>query len=1429
MRLEEIVAFREDLLFQGAVQLGWFERNKALSDKAAGHFIFHGPDYHGVVDKHRTGLKLVDTASFTTKVLKRLFYPDPKGSFELAIAGYGTGKSHLAVTLATLLSEPESILTQKIIGNLSLADKGIAAEVKNLLSSLGGQPYLVVALNGMEDFNLGTEISRCVFTVLRKRNLNVDFLQKLRPRFGQAKNFVKLVQGSLDEEFRGEFGEDYSVEAIFQGLDNLDEQVFQGVSNIHAKNKPGESFTPASNESLQDFLRATKEEFCGPRKPFAGILIIFDEFGRYLEFAMQKPYIAGPDALQQLYEAVQENSEGIFLLAFIQAELSAYVARVAPERREDLSRFTSRFDTLSKARLSINLETIIANLIEKKLPDIITRHVEAARSAHNLLLKWFPEAKNYPIWSAETSFSKVIQEGCWPFHPLLIWSANKLTAIGRTFQQRSVLSFLMEAFETCKNMQLAIGETLSPIQLLTDNLIEEFLNFERIGSAHPVAHAYLDVIEKYRNQLNGQELSVLKAVLLSHKIGLKVEDVKEYSIAISTFCGFDPTDVDNILSIFEKEHGVIGWNALSLQFDIVADGVSRKSFEAMINKKINEISLDRRAEIFSTSCQTWLGRKEYSTDFAAEANTCTKEWNYDIAFTDINSLKIRIDIALTAWQAAVDVNVNKGQLIYCYVGPNSDLNMIKEQAAPNFISHYMNNLQLDQSLGAPLAIILLNDVDGSLGEKLAIYWSLEHLTEEKVNKYVKFTGEKKSTVLQELEMRFQQLEKEHNIVFAAEVELKKYRLKQMLELLFKKVYPKLLPFPFDGFGTARGNAAIDSRDFTRELLLGNLDHDWLKSKGAQVKNRGYQVLVDSWQIFDLDGTVQLLPANKYVREAMELLEGAPCGSVNLGDIARKWINPPYGLNIAIVGLLIAIFIGPRSDLLEIVFNGRIVKHLDWLDDVMPKNFMELPKLAATEIQKIDKSRVNRWEVLLNKWQMESTYSGLVDYQEKALMLENEVPIPASLKYKRQTLLQNSDEAHKRMVRQRNLKSKTHAAIVSVIDTGDAEVLASAGAEAKKELDSMMLEKEKWTSEQVEDIEVILTEARINLQRIFEAWLKKQQVASLEKLEGFKNRMLKVKADLKILNCDKEAELLVEHVAFIERNTQYYAELKESVKNTENHVSGYSQKSMTLLDLQIWLKEAYDYKAKLIAAKEATRISPLGIENTLNNLERAITSCKQKIYSYRAKAASIYDPRRIVDKADLNQWQSEVAELMNIYSGSEKDISDFKAVVRQLDLLNKHFDSLADTALTEQDFKEKLATYEKIAANYFGEDKPPLDNAPIYQDIKTSIDKTRSEKALEWLAMVQPKIDKVKEADASYIVNIKKQIESYPAVLNYEQQRTIDLAIEECETRLDQMEVESLIAKFTALSKGNRIYFLKELITYLEKHFPSVILKIPQDM
>ncbi|WP_242848797.1 hypothetical protein [Syntrophomonas palmitatica] len=855
MKYKDVVSFRDDLLFNGAVQIGWFEHDLPQAQKAAQHYVFHGPDYHGVsANDFDGGHRLVDTASFTLDILQRIYGNSAEEPFELAIAGYGTGKSHLGVTLACMCSQPNSTVSKEILKNLSMADAAIGKEAKALIKS--AQPFLVVALNGMQDFDLSGEIIRQVLRVLNQAGIDTSVLDNLRPRFRTAQVFTESFYESLQKDYQKQFGADNSLHSIIEALKCQDEDTFRRVSLIYEQ-KMGSPIYAVGQESLHDFIRVAKETYCGPNKAFAGILIIFDEFGRYLEFSVQKPHVAGSGALQQLFECVQANGDGVFLLGFIQYELKAYISRIAPELRDDLNRYVTRYDAVKKARLSTNLETLIANLLEKKDHTNLQEQLAAIQGIKDIqknMQSWFPDLANYSLWTDKDRFMKTVVEGCWPLHPISTWILYKLSSAGKSLQQRSALSLLAEVYNGFSKGTIRPGNMLVPIDFCNESLVGEFLAAERSGQQGATANAYENVIAKYQYQLKEEEKLALKAVLLASKIGVKVELKVDYLILLGQFSGHNIETLSSAITSLEMEYGVLEWNDQLRQYEIIGEAVPRRTFLDYLERKAALINSDQRASIFAQNYRKWSGLDLFNTDFGTKNNIASREWDYKIHISNVSMIETEINYAVKMWLEALETDEPRGHLIYCYVGAESKLDTIKEMV-DQMLRKSLSENNVDLETGAPIIVVLLYDADGYLGQRVAEYWVLEEqMDNDEKAKFHNFIMDKSNSIKLDMENQVSKLEKERNILVATIKAIPPSRLTSMLYQLFDSIYCERITFPFDGFSTSRGNAAKDCQTFTRQFFLGFLDRNWLMTQAAQQKNRGEKVFDKAWGVFDNDGS-----------------------------------------------------------------------------------------------------------------------------------------------------------------------------------------------------------------------------------------------------------------------------------------------------------------------------------------------------------------------------------------------------------------------------------------------------------------------------------------------------------------------------------------------------------------------------------------------
>ena len=152
--------------------------------------------------------------------------------FMLAIAGYGTGKSHLAVTLSNFLGYPSSATSERILKNLKRADSQITADISVLLKNVA-KPFLVVTINGMKDFDLSAEITRQILKKLSDDGLDTTVLENLRPRFRTAIHFTESFFEPLRQDFVDLFGP-ISLDDIIARLKSQDEEAFATVSEIYS-------------------------------------------------------------------------------------------------------------------------------------------------------------------------------------------------------------------------------------------------------------------------------------------------------------------------------------------------------------------------------------------------------------------------------------------------------------------------------------------------------------------------------------------------------------------------------------------------------------------------------------------------------------------------------------------------------------------------------------------------------------------------------------------------------------------------------------------------------------------------------------------------------------------------------------------------------------------------------------------------------------------------------------------------------------------------------------------------------------------------------------------------------------------------------------------------------------------------------------------
>jgi len=1420
-KLADVIQFREDRLFHGAVSLDWLWTNPELSRAATEAYIFHGPSYHGVDQQDigtAHGHRLQDTATFTRSILRRCHGLEEE-PFTLAIAGYGTGKSHLSLAMANLLQQPGGDLAESLLARINEADSSIGAEVRAIVKE-DSRPFLTVALNGMQNFDLTAELTRQILIQARSHDLDTRVLDELRPRFRQAATLVKLASNEMAKNLIEACGVD-SADQIIAALNEQDEGIYAKAQEIfEAEGIPIRAF---GGESVKDVIDVTVKEYCGEGKPFAGMVVLFDEFGRYTEFATIRSQIAGSGVLQDLFEGVQGNSGHVTFVGFIQFELNTYVQRVAPEFKNEILRYISRYQSASKASLSTNLETLVANLIEKKdsvLLDNWFNKDEARQHSQQIakqLHRWFPQSQNYRLWTDEERFHQVICKGCWPLSPYSMWLLFHLTSAGKHLQERSALTLLGEALQRTLQMEFPGVDSwsLCPVDLWSDALQEELLSSEELGQQGSITHAYVNAISKYGAQLSQPANRILRSIVLAAKLGLYVETRDEATYAIAALSGMPQVQIATTLQQLQDEYNVIEWDGNYNQFDILGDAVPRSQFLSYLRQKIAAGYDDQaKAALFATRSQEWcdlLGNLD--CDFAEENRISTREWQFQAITTQLQHLETQLKFGVEEWKNAIAINSPKGLVFYCYVEPGKD---------PDSTALEVRKLirRVEKEAGfspAPIFAVLLCDEEGELGRALAeMAVLLEGIPEEDRAKFGNLIAAHQEKAQKAIKNQIESMLRDQRFVTSLGDELIPTRRNRFGSELFARVYGKPLPFPFDGFSTARGNAADTCYRITIELLHGQLDFDTVTAKPAKEKNRALRVLSDTWRIFTSRGSVSRKPENPIVRSVAEAWDQelrSDNSRFFIGQKIRRLCLPPHGANIASASLLFATYIASRADNLMVARDGQNLAISQWLKEgIFRGKYLDLKAIDKDELLPTG-GESSEWEELLSEWEQAESYLEQVRYFEKAAELQQRIPVPPARRDRFAHMAERYSDAKKILEKIDRQTEKELRKMQNGYERGDLSVL-SWGAASLMEIQKRMLhEQPLWTEEQIDVLDRDIEQARQAVVDLFPGWLPDQHPSNdrPDTIGEFKHKMLnKIGGNLKTLGLDDQFEQLKERVSYLVGNAETAAEAKQLVRDVNNWMYEHNEilRIPRVSELRGLKEVAKGYANKLRGMSQ--RIEMQELQNARTDLSEFTEKLKAAEAKIMDRAGALWDSE-IKCEEDLGVILKEVKALTTAFEGLKTDLEDMTLMEQALNLFQQGCKRLTREDITWDEFDSIVSNWQKDMLQVIGEEEVPWDLEKTISLLREEKAKYREKKSSSWIAELESSWNAMSKPTASNANRLYEKAAAPPPFVTANHRERASQILRQVEAKLEELKVEWLIEKFKEMPLKSQERFIETVL------------------
>ncbi|MFJ8236352.1 hypothetical protein ACIQ34_11460 [Ureibacillus sp. NPDC094379] len=1402
---QDLIRFKKELYFNGAVQVDWFY-NKEKQYDVASSFVFHGPEYFGV-SKNEIAFKthkLHDTATFMNVLVDKLYGDSPLSNFFMTIAPYGTGKSHLSVTLASFLSGNEKV-QNVVLKNLSSVDSKIAKQVNQYEL----KPNLVLILNGMRDFNLNYEILNATQKILQVHNIDSDFLKDLTKSYDIAKVFVENTFENYQDLYET-FCKDLSNTSANSDLKNYlvenilaDTDVFEIINKVY-KEINGTYIRWDEGVSAGDVLEKIADKLCGEREPFNKVVLFFDEFGRYIEFASNNPTKASDAALQQIYEAVQNADDKIIFIGFIQSDLKSYLTRV--DRTANINRYVGRYESSEKIHLSSNLETIFANLVERKDPkafkELVIEKIEKNESKwkvfHSKFISWSPDAVNSSVWSDYTHFRKVILEGIYPLHPLTSWILSNLSS---WLQQRSSLTFLETQINTLKDLPVnEFGDLLlvPSTRIIRTEFFNELLAAEQEGRKQSeYCILYNQILTKYGDKLDERAKEVLAGILISRIGRFKTHSRNETVELISYASDISVKEINLAVDQLENQFGVLSYDEVANVFDFIADAIGVSDFKLLVKKKKRNIEINM-SYIFDMGLADELQLEDIEPAFSTRHAVKTHEWKFTQHLMNIEDITPRklAEIKMKHIEA-VEPEKPKGQIIWLYVPSEYDTAKF---------SNIQQLLRAENFGNLPVAFFILDDKENKFYDAIVDLQVSKSFTEAELEKYRRFVIDFEEKTRAVLTDSYRELAVQRLHLTSSNIEKVNRRLNSFTDELFEKLYTKIIPFAFSEFALKRLSNGKKMLSRIGRIITSNIIYQMVHSESPEIKGRVESLLyqnvsVESWGVLNTDYKL-VAPRNPKIQSIFNewdlILE--QIGEMEVQELFDKYQKVPYGINDYALTLLIGIYLASRREETKIQLDSKRVRLEDWAQNIFTDKNINLKSLFATKIVKVkpDES-ANKILGLYKKVVQNADVEVAKQLYEQFLDLKEEEDIPAELEDKVaniEIILREGNKLQNDTVRLfGSLKSKLSEAKSKDNDVrGFFDVLDET---AKIQGPISSSDRYVYNEEQLNLARSLENSAHQYFGKVFPIFLKNLKCQSKGQATFFEKWVKRIVESMNLYEYKDEAKALITKMEqILDSLDPVQDQVNEFIsKSNPKSILGYSK-----------LIQIESNGEKLIPLINKSKLREKDKDSNILQVQKILDDTKDALKVLNDEVMEIYDA--IYGIETFSDCQSFILKVKNILSKDIKE-NDREGIEEAANHVQNFINDL-DSIKSKQDNRFEVNQEFQFLKDKWVDIESEVDFMNIIENYQQEIDMRLNQKEVDWLKRFEFTEQDLTKWTAEQCTAWLGKVNNVPNYLTDKNlQNLSDLKVK-VQTRMKDLSIEAVISLFNNLTSEEKIEAIEKM-------------------
>lgn len=470
--------------------------------------------------------------------------PTSSDRARVLIGAYGKGKSHIVLTILSILMKRDLTLFEKLMPKIE-ENPRLYQLIQNYYES--ENKILPVVISGSN-----TSLTQAFLLSLQRTLSEHDLLSAMpETNYKAAISVIKRWQKDFPETFEKFLnGIDDPVEVFIDRLGNYDVAAYGAFEQVYPSLTAGSAFNPFLGFDVVELYESVAKSL--KSKGYTGLYVVYDEFSKFLEANIVDASVSDTKMLQDFAEkCCRSGSLQLHLMLISHKEISNYIDKLPKEKTDGWRGVSERFKHIHMNNNFSQTYEIISSVIQHKEPIWGTFCDEHARDFEALFSRY---QKHQMFMDAQGEIETAIR-GCFPLHPVSTFILPRLSE--RVAQnERTLFTFL--SAEGTATLAVFLDEYEDNFTLVTPDLIYDY--FEPLLKKEVYAgdiHDTFVLTSTILNQIPEDTLGskIIKTISLIYILGQfeRLNPTKEQLIGI--YAGsYDVKEIEQaITDLIEKE------------------------------------------------------------------------------------------------------------------------------------------------------------------------------------------------------------------------------------------------------------------------------------------------------------------------------------------------------------------------------------------------------------------------------------------------------------------------------------------------------------------------------------------------------------------------------------------------------------------------------------------------------------------------------------------------------------------------------------------------------------------------------------------------------------------------------------------------------------------------------------------------------------